>query len=130
MGDLIRCGPFSFNVLEVVYKSQLAESPVAKRPGNLFIAIRLQATNSGGNILSLPLMKMESESGVWIPELEDASGFDGWLGLLRPVEPGATETGWMVFDAPAGNYGLRLTDSAFDAGDSVSVRIPLQPDAG
>lgn len=126
MGDSVRCGWFSYTVLEVDYKSQLDDSTLAKRPEHMFIAIRIQATSSAGKPVSIPFMRLQNENDDWVPEVEDGSGLSGWLGLLRKVEPGATETGWIVFDTPAGNYGLLLSDGVLDAEQTAFVRIPLQ----
>ena len=129
MGDLIRCGWFSYNVLEVEYKSQLGEGAVAKRPQNGYLLIRLQATSAAGATVSIPFLRIESEGGETIPEVDNASELSNWLGVLRRVEPGATETGWVAFDAVPGAYGLRLSDGVLDDEHTASVRIPLQIDS-
>ena len=129
MGDLIRCGWFSYNVLEVDYKSQLGEGPLAKRPQNGFLLIRVQATSSAGATVSIPFMRVESESGETIPEIDDASALTNWLGVLRKVEPAATETGWLVFDAVPGAYGLRLSDGVLDNEKALFVMVPFQVDS-
>lgn len=130
MGDNVRCGWFSFTVLEVEYKSQLGEGALAKRPRDLFIAIRVQATSAAGKPVSIPFLRLQTENENWIPEVEDGTGLDNWFGLFRTVEPGATETGWLLFDAPAGSYGLMLSDGAMDAEQTALVRIPLQVSTG
>ena len=130
MGDPIRCGWFSYTVLEVAYKSQLGDGTLAKRPRNGFLLIRLQATSSAGETVSIPFMRLESEGGEVIPEIDDASSLSNWLGVLRRVEPGATETGWLVFDALPGTYGLRLSDGVLDNEKTVFVKIPVQVDSG
>jgi hypothetical protein len=130
MGDRVQCGWFSYTVLELEYKSQLGEDPVAPRPKSAFIAIHLQVTSSAGATVSVPFLRLETESGEFITEVEDASALPGWFGLLRKVEPAATESGWIVFDAPPGNYGLRLSDGAMDSEQFAMVRIPLRVEAG
>ncbi|HEY3741968.1 MAG TPA: hypothetical protein VGL53_19085 [Bryobacteraceae bacterium] len=130
MGDRVQVGWFSYTVLELEYKSQLGDSPVAPRPKNTYIAIHLQATSSAGNTVSVPFMRLETESGDFIPEVEDASALPGWFGLFRSVEPAATESGWIVFDAAPANYGLRLSDGVLDDEKTAMVRIPLRIDAG
>ena len=130
MGDPIRCGWFSYNVLEVAYKSQLGEGTLAKRSRNAsYIMIRLQATNSAGQTVSFPFMRLETAGGELVTEVEDASSLPDWMGVLRRVEPGSTETGWLVFDAPPGIYGLRLSDGVLENEQSVLVHIPAQLDS-
>ena len=128
MGDQIRCGWFSYNVLEVAYKSQLGGGTLAKRPGTVYILIRLQATSSAGRTVSVPFMRLETTGDEVITEVEDASSLPDWMGVLRRVEPGSTETGWLVFDAPPGIYGLRLSDGVLDDEQSALVHIPIQLD--
>jgi hypothetical protein len=126
MGDNVQCGWFSYNVLEVEYRSQLEDSTLSKRPSNMFIAIRIQATSSAGKPVSVPFLRLQSENDDWFPELDDAPGLKGWMGVMRTVDPGATETGWILFDAPPGNYGLKLSDGVLDDEKTAFVRVPLQ----
>jgi hypothetical protein len=130
IGDVITCGKLNYTVLEVEYKSQLGTGPVARTPKFTFIAIRIQITTSAGGTASMPLLRLESEKDVLIPELDNAPEQEGWLGILRRVEPGATEIGWIVFDAPPGNYGLWLSDGQLLDEQRSAVLIPLQlPDS-
>ena len=129
MGDIVRCGWFSFNVLEVAYKSQLGDGTLAKRSINGYLMIRLQATSSAGNIVSIPFLRLETANGEVTTEVEDASSFPNWLGVLRRVEPGGTEIGWVVFDTAPGLYGLRLSDGLLEDEHTSMVRIPLQVDS-
>ena len=130
MGDIVRCGWFSFNVLEVEYRSQLGSGALAKRPRNGFLLIRLQTTSTASGTVSIPFMRIESESGEMIPEVEDASDLSNWMGVLRRVEPEATENGWLVFDAAPGNYGLRLSNGVLDREETAMVKVPFQVGAG
>ena len=75
-------------------------------------------------------MRIESESGEMIPEVEDASDLSNWMGVLRRVEPEATENGWLVFDAAPGNYGLRLSNGVLDREETAMVKVPFQVGAG
>ena len=129
MGDIVHCGWFFFNVLEVAYKSQLGAGTLAKRSTNGYLMIRLQATSSAGNTVSIPFLRLETANGEVITEVEDGSSFPNWLGVLRRVEPGGTETGWVVFDAAPGIYGLRLSDGMLEDEHASLVRIPLQVDS-
>ena len=128
MGDLIRCGWFSFNVLEVAYKSQLGDGTLANRPKDGFLLIRIQVTSSAGDVVSLPFLRLETPSGDMIPELDNASSLPNWFGVLRRVDPGGTETGWLVYDVQPGVYGLRLSDGVLENEHTSMVNIPFQVD--
>ena len=128
VGEVVRCGWFSFNVLEVAYKSQLGDGTLARRPKAGFLLIRVSVTSGAGQSVSLPFLRLASSDGEEIGEVEDASAQPNWLGVLRRVEPGGTETGWIVFDTAPGVYGLRLTDGVLDDEKTAMVRIPFQVD--
>jgi hypothetical protein len=68
-------------------------------------------------------LTLVDDAGKNYGELPDGSGVPHWLGIVRMVVSNQTETGAVVFDAPAGHYKLRLTDDS-DASD-VYVDIPL-----
>ena len=126
VGELVRCGWFSFNVLEVAYKSQLGEGTLASRARYGFLLIRLSITSGAGQSVWMPFLRLENGNGEMIGEVEDARAQPNWLGMLRRVEPGATETGWIVFDTAPAIYGLRLTDGVLDDEKTAMVRIPFQ----
>ena len=129
IGDLVTCGKLNYTVLEVVYKSQLGSGPVGRLPKSMFIAIRIQATTSADNT-SMPMLRLEAENETMYPELVDASDQEGWLGILRRVQPGTTEDGWIVFDAPPSNYGLWLSDGKLEDEQKMAVKIPIQISSG
>ena len=129
IGDLVICGKLNYTVLEVEYKSQLGLGPMFRLAKNMFILLRLQITTSADGTY-MPLLRLESEREETIPELEDASQLEGWLGVLRRFEPGTTEIGWIAFDAPPGKYGLWLTDGIFEDEHRAAVLIPVQIPSG
>lgn len=126
MGDSVRCGWFTYNVLEVAYKSQLSDGMLGKRAKNGFLLIRLQATSIASKPVFIPFLQLESQSGETITEVENASELENWMGLIRRVEPDTAETGWLVFDTMPGTYGLRLTDGVLENEQTAFVRIPYQ----
>lgn len=130
MGSPIRCGWFTYNVLEVAYKSQLSDETLAKRPENGYLLIRLQATSTAGKPSFIPFLQLETQSGEMIPEVANASGLENWLGVMRRVGPESPETGWLVFDTVPGTYGLRLTDGVLEDEQVAFVRIPFQVSPG
>jgi hypothetical protein len=68
-------------------------------------------------------MTLLDDSGKTYNELTDGTGVTRWLGVVRKVDANQTETGSVVFDAPAGHYKLRLTDETDEA--DVFVDLPL-----
>jgi hypothetical protein len=64
---------------------------------------------------------MEDVDGNTYMELQEVKGIGNWLGLLRVVAPAQTLQGVIVFDAPAKDYRLRVTDG----GDLESERTAL-----
>jgi len=128
VGERISCGWFSYNVLEVAYKSQLGDGTLAKQAVHGFLTLRLQATSSAGATVSIPFLRLETDSGDFIPEVEDGSALPGWMGILRRVEPGSTESGWLIFDVLPGVYGLRLSDGVLEDEKTAMVRIPFHMD--
>ena len=129
VGDRIRCGWFSYNVLEVAYKSQLGDETLAKRPKDGFLVIRLQATSSAGETVAIPMLRLETTNGDIVSEVEDARGLPEWFGIIRRVDPGGTETGWIAFDAAPGIYGLRLSDGILENEQVAMVKIPFLVEA-
>lgn len=85
--------------------------------------VDLSVVNSSGAELPIPALTLIDDSGRNYEELIDGSGVPHWLGASRRIAANQTESGAVVFDAPAGHYKLRLTDET-DAGD-VFVDLPL-----
>src|SRR5271168_3718478 len=92
-------------------------------PQNRFYVVQLSAFNSGSSDASIPAMTLIDDSGKTYEELTDGTGVPRWLGVLRHVAANQTETGAILFDAPANHYKLRLTDDT-DA-DDIFVDLPL-----
>ena len=68
-------------------------------------------------------MSLVDDSGKVYPELADGTNVPRWLGVVRNVEPAQTEAGFVIFDAPAAHYKLRLTDETDE--EDVYVDMPL-----
>jgi len=73
--------------------------------------------------LAIPALTLVDDSGKTYEELTDGSGVARWLGVVRHVAANQTETGAVVFDAPASHYKLKLTDDT-DPQD-VFIDLPL-----
>lgn len=125
MGDPAVAGKLTFTVLETKWQSQLESSLAPRMPERNFLLIRLTVTNGGGTEATIPFLKLENSSGDQFPEIENGTGVDGWLGMLRRLRPAETEEGWILFDVPTNSYRLRVTDGNLDSERVTYVSIPL-----
>ena len=128
MGERADAGLIVYNVLESSWRNQLGEAPTARLPHNRFLLLRLSVTNGGPQEASIPLTTLISPGGTEFTELSDGTGVDDWLGVLRRLKPNETTFGWVLFDAPRGDYQLRVSDDAFDPADAklALIQIPLR----
>jgi hypothetical protein len=125
MGDPAVAGPLTFTVLETKWQSQLESFPTPRMPERNFLLIRMSVTNSSGSETNIPFLKLENSSGEIFTELENGSGVDGWLGMIRTIRPAQTEEGWILFDVPTNSYRLRVTDGNVEDERVTYVSIPL-----
>ena len=131
MGERAEVGPLVYNVLEVTWRTQLGEGAQLRVPQNRFLLVRLSITNGSPETVSAPHTVLVSPSGTEYPELTEAEGMDDWLGLLRRLKSAETVLGWVLFDAPRGDYQLRVSDDAFDPADArlALIQVPLRLEA-
>ena len=126
MGERVQAPPFTYTVLEANWRGQLGDAGrIAK---HRFLFVRVSATNSGGTAANIPAFQLESTDGKtsYQEETADMDGVPNWLGMLRNVEPGQTENGYVVFDAPMGTYNLVLYDGGeLEKEKHAFVSIPL-----
>lgn len=127
MGEKVRVGKFTYDVIESNSKTQLPATPTPRVPERNFLLLRVSITNGGGQEKVAPSMFLENSSGDTFPEIPNGAGIDNWLGLLRKVPPAQTDEGWILFDVPTDSYRLKIVE-ADDAGNetAVYVRIPLK----
>jgi hypothetical protein len=135
MGERAEAGKIVYSVLEASWRKQLGEAGQHRLPQKEFLLVRLSVTNGGASQASIPAARLVAPSGAEYPELTDGTGVDDWMGVLRHLKPNETQFGWILFDAPRGDYQLRVTDDAFDPADAIAalIQIPLKmeskPDA-
>jgi hypothetical protein len=127
MGERVKVGGLTYNVIESEWKSQLGEFPQIHTPTRNFLLIRVSITNSSGVIRTMPSLTVENSNGDSFTEEASGLGVPNWLGLLRRLPPAQTEEGWVLFDVPTNSYRLRLSDTT-DAGEEIvtHVAIPLK----
>ena len=113
----------TYSVVDSQILPRLGDDANARTPQNRFYIIQISASNSGNEDSAIPAMTLVDDSGKTYDELTDGSGIPRWLGVIRHVGPNQSETGNIVFDAPAAHYKLKLTDET-DPND-VYMDIPL-----
>jgi hypothetical protein len=122
-GDKATAGPLIYNVVDVHILPRLGDDPTtARTPENRFFLVKVSASNSSANEVSIPALTLIDDHGKAWPEVSDGTNVPDWIGVLRRVDPGQTDSGVVVFDAPAQHYRLRLTD---ETEEDVGIDIPL-----
>lgn len=123
-GEKAEVGGLSYSVIDSQIYQQLGDDPAnARMPQNRFITVQVSVLNAGSEEASIPGMTLVDDGGQTYNELPDGTGVHNWLGMSRKVAPNQSETGMVLFDAPAKHYRLRLTDE-FEPVE-VAVDIPL-----
>ncbi len=129
MGEKVKVGSLTYNVLEAVWKQELSAFPTNRVPERNFLLVRVTVTNSGGTDRSIPGLVLSNSKGDTYPESTDGSGVDRWLGVIRRLSPAGTEEGWLLFDVPTNSYKLRVADSDDDGTERTAlINLPLKLD--
>jgi hypothetical protein len=123
-GEKAQVDKLSYSLVDSQIFPQLGDdSANARMPQNRFIVVQVSVVNAGNEETSIPGMTLVDDGGQTYNELPDGTGVHQWLGVLRKVAAAQSETGMIVFDAPAKHYRLRLTDEF--APEDVSIDMPL-----
>jgi hypothetical protein len=130
MGELTTVGPVNYTVLETEWRPQLGDGVEVLIPSNRFLLVRLTISNSGNQQIAIPLLHLVDSDEQEHLEVAKVRGVPNWLGILRVLEPASTIQGSLVFDVPAGDYYLRITDGG-DLEDerTALIEIPMTLDA-
>ncbi len=139
MGERVQVGPLIYTVLDTEWLDQI-DAPNPRMPHDRFLAVRLTVTNSGVATSAIPPIFVSDRRGTSYPELTDAAGVPEWLGYIRTVKPADTLHGRVVFDVPAAEYQLKLSDDAEPENVKLATvdlplqlgapRVPILPTAG
>ena len=122
-GDKATAGPLIYNVLDVHIQPRLGDDiTTARTPQNRFFLVKISASNSSSNEVSIPALTLVDDHGKTWAEIADGTNVPDWIGVVRRLDPGGTDTGVVVFDAPAQHYRLRLTD---ETEEDIGIDIPL-----
>jgi hypothetical protein len=130
LGDRVELRPFTYNVIELQWKSQLGDLPKMRLPEHRFLLVRVSVTNGGGKEASVPLLSIEDPKGNIYQESASGESVENWFGMLRTISPAGTDQGWLLFDVPIGSYRLRLTNGGDPGEEEHSfVELPLRLDS-
>jgi hypothetical protein len=122
-GEKAIAGPLTYSIVDTQIQPDLGTDDNRRTPSTRFILIRVSTFNSSNAEVPIPAMTLIDDSGKTYPELADGTGVADWLGIVRKVGPGQTDSGQVAFDAPSQHYRLRLTDANDDS--DVGIDIPL-----
>ena len=123
-GEKATSGGLTYAVIDTQIHTRLGDDPQNPRiPQNRFYTVQIAVSSGNNTEVPIPGMTLVDDSGKSYPELGDGTGVQHWLGVLRKVAPAQTERGYVVFDAPAAHYKLKVSDD-LDA-DDVFIDLPL-----
>jgi hypothetical protein len=123
-GDKATIGSLVYNLTDAETAQQLGdEASSARAAQNRFYLVKVSVTNSGTEEQPIPGMSLVDEAGQSYNELADGKNVPNWLGVVRKVGVAQTEQGYVVFDAPAKHYRLRLNDPFENS--EIAIDMPL-----
>jgi hypothetical protein len=127
MGDPVKTGALVYTVLDTEWFDQIGDAASPRLPRNHFLSVRLSVTNTGSLTSGIPPLTIVNKQRVTYAELNDANGLSEWLGYMRSVKPAETLHGRILFDAPTGDYQLRVVDDAEPENQSsATIHMPLE----
>lgn len=122
-GEKAEHNKLTYSVVDAQILPRLGEDPNARIPQNRFFIVQISVSSSNNQPSPIPALALVDDAGKVYPELADGTGVQRWMGVIRSVDPAQTESGQILFDAPAAHYKLRLTDDTDE--DDVFIDIPL-----
>ena len=131
MGERVPVGQMTYSVIESAWRTQLGEGFKIRTPEQRFLLIRISVTNGTGKDVSIPLLTLEAGNGQTFREIADGEGVENWFGLIRTINPGQTQQGNVLFDAPLTSFKLRVPDineTGFEGYATVQIPLRMDPD--
>jgi hypothetical protein len=123
-GDKAPVGPLTYTVTDTETTQQLGDDPnVARTAQDRFYLVGISVSNSSADEQTIPGMALVDDQGKSYGELADGANVPNWLGVARKVGVAQIEKGYVVFDAPAKHYRLRLTDPVDEK--EIAIDVPL-----
>ncbi len=128
LGDKVQVGGVLYSVLDAAWANELeAGGGLPRTPHHKFLVVQLSLSNVGNKEVTLPLLHVVKPDKTDVLELSEGQGVEGWLGILRTLNPTETKVGRVVFDVPQGAYNLRLTDGGDpDTEKTAVVALPAK----
>jgi hypothetical protein len=109
MGDEVAVGSLVYTVTQTTWAEQLDAPSGLRIPTNRFLMVNVTVKNAGRDPGGVPLLTLLDDKGKEYMELDKGEGVPQWLGALRNLPEGSTETGNILFDVPPGSYKLRVS---------------------
>jgi hypothetical protein len=106
------------------WKEQLVSSNGPRLPEHRFLLVPVTVQNKGDAEQGIPFLALVDSNGNRYQEESKGEGVDGWLGYIRTAKAGATEQGYVLFDAPPGSYKL-VVSSGGDPEKEKTAEIEL-----
>jgi len=127
MGERVELGRIIYSVLEAEWRDRLGEGATARLPSHQYLLIRVSVTNGSTRDFYVPQLTLVSPGGQEYQELSEfqAEEVPDWFGVLRKLTPAETEARWIVFDAPRGDYRLRVADDELDPAEAKTALIEI-----
>src|SRR5579863_8447123 len=113
-GEKATVDHLTYTIIDTEIQTRLGDDASPRVPQNRFYLVQVSVSNGGSSNLSIPSLALVDDSGKAYPELSDGTSVPNWLGVVRKVNAGQTEQGYVAFDAPTSHYRLKLGD---DTGD-------------
>lgn len=127
MGESVRTGPLVYTVLDTEWFDQIGDSAAPRLPRDHFLAVRISVTNTGSLTSGIPPLTIANSRHVTYAEINEANDLPEWLGYMRSVKPAETLHGRILFDAPTGDYRLKVVDDAEPENQSsATIQMPLE----
>ena len=122
-GEKATVDHLTYSIIDTEIQPRLGDEASPRIPQNRYYLVQVSVSNGGNSDLTIPSLTLVDDSGKAYPESTDGTSVPHWLGVVRKVDSGQTEQGYVVFDAPTSHYRLKLSD---ETGDSdVYADIPL-----
>lgn len=110
IGQQIRVGQFMYYVNGVEYVDSF---PHYEPDSGSYLVIRLTVTNISNESRVIPTMNLIDSQGREF-DSETMLGVKDDIGFFEKINPGIAKKGRLIYDAPAGNYMLRLDGGMLD----------------
>lgn len=115
-------GGVLYSVLNASWQNELdAGGGLPRMLQHTYLVVQLSISNVGNKEIALPLLHVVKPDNSEVLELSEGQGVEGWLGILRTLNPTETKVGRIVFDVPQAAYNLRLTDGADPDSEKTAV---------